>query len=674
MWFIVKTDSYTEQESIDFLKETYPNVIKETYLPLGRKVSKNNLGIERVRFLPLMHGLFFIKVETNRRLERILSHHGYFVYRGADYDTKTGTMQSRTFFSCIHLLCSGRKERDLGDIIRQARIPDEDMDRFIFYTEQMADGIEGLSIVDGRYSELIEKNDTIRILSGPMAGWVGVVKQVKHNGKKDRHLLVRFGNNHCLNISNIRQYDIRIEHEATAGAKAEAVGAWRAIDQLVGFLQEKAPQDDAPARLRQLLRTYHARQQVRRTSDMSDKGYANRKKQAEAEHKDSILAIFDESMRSNFHILANFFHADGATIDTALADLIPDAVLRPFLTPTSGIPVSEEGGYAVLRHNGIIELVLRCNLRHFFRNDGYDCGKYSPVFDEDYQYYAHVALLPTADGKTVAATSWGGFYGHYAALTAAERGKFLGDLKARKYPNLLRALTQGDCKFGEVGGIGGFSINIGVAYDAQNTDAMAQKAAQLLRAEHNAFHLIVAAAVEVWQGARLLVWRQLLQRHVLLHKVPVEDLPSVIFADPEFDAEIAKHDGVIDLPRMAKALDDKAAAIRHALQRGEFMQAMFSFLSASLVLSTHFSADAHYNYIGDTYNPDATLTALFGEITAWLTTTGKQSTPPSWLHHAAAHLCKGITELQAQDSFTYFKFPSFLKQARVVEKMSEGAD
>ena len=41
--------------------------------------------------------------------------------------------------------------------------------------------------------------------------------------------------------------------------------------------------------------------------------------------------------------------------------------------------------------------------------------------------------------------------------------------------------------------------------------------------KHSTFNILVSAAVEIWKGTRLLVWRQLLQRYVLLHKVPVID-------------------------------------------------------------------------------------------------------------------------------------------------------
>lgn len=68
----------------------------------------------------------------------------------------------------------------------------------------MADGIEGLSIVDKRYDDLILENDTIRIFSGPLKGWVGVVKQIKRKGKKDRHLLC------ALEITTASMYPISV--------------------------------------------------------------------------------------------------------------------------------------------------------------------------------------------------------------------------------------------------------------------------------------------------------------------------------------------------------------------------------------------------------------------------------------------------------------------------------
>ena len=75
-------------------------------------------------------------------------------------------------------------------------------------------------------------------------------------------------------------------------------------------------------------------------------------------------------MRNNFRVLSNYLKAGEITLEKWLKDLIPDAPLRPFLTPTSGAIIPEGRDYAVLRHNGITELILRCNLRDVFQDKG----------------------------------------------------------------------------------------------------------------------------------------------------------------------------------------------------------------------------------------------------------------------------------------------------------------
>lgn len=114
---------------------------------------------------------------------------GYFVYEDIIRSLETGELQKGKLVSSAHLLCKDVKNLSPDDIIRTATIPDEDMEHFIYFSDKMADGVEGLSIVSKRYDDLIQENDTVRIFSGPLAGWVGVVKQIKNKGKKDRHLL-----------------------------------------------------------------------------------------------------------------------------------------------------------------------------------------------------------------------------------------------------------------------------------------------------------------------------------------------------------------------------------------------------------------------------------------------------------------------------------------------------
>ncbi len=652
MWFIVKTDVFTEQKSMDLLGEKFKDTIVDFYFPMGRRTYKNEKGEKKVRFTPVLQGLFFIRVESTERLEGILSQYGYFMYKGVDYAARSTDVVERTFFTKAHILCADSKSLTLSEIVKQAKIPDDDMERFIYYNDKIADGIEGLSIVDKRYNDLILVNDTIRILNGPLAGWVGVVKQVKNRGKKDRRLFVRFGNNRCLNISNIRQYDMQIEHEAPS----EAVGAWRAIDQMIGYLQTKEPKKNASDTLRNLFLEYQKRLVVYRERRMTDMEYDNKKEVATVTHQEMVLEKIDDSMRKNFRILANYFKADGGTMEQGLKELIPNIILRPFLTPTSGMSIPQGQDYTILQHNDITEFILRCNLREFFRGKEYEADKYAPVFDEDYEYYAHFALLKTAEGKVKAICSWGGFYDYYASQSKNERDKFHDNLQSKKYPRLLYLLTQSEYKFEKTNGIGGFSIETDIDY-SDDVEELASKANEFFILHPSLFTQLTAAAVEMWQGARMLVWRKLLQRYVLLHKVPVVDLPSVISHDSKMEEAFAKTDGKLDINNISVALAKAKKTIEEHLKEGKLADAVFKFLSSSLVFSAHFAEDELYNYITDTFNPDNTFMELFNAIIEQLDTNKNCSLLVSHLH-------KGMVELQGQDSWTYFKFPSFLKQTR----------
>ena len=522
MWFIVNTNKFQEQKTKEFLENTYSGIVKLVYLPKCRMKYVDAKGEERFRFRPMICGLLFIKADSVKALKRILTYWGYFVYEDTVRNLETGELQKKKLVSTAHLLCKDVKDLNLDAIIKNATIPDEDMEHFIYFCDKMADGIEGLSIVDKRYDDLILENDTIRIFSGPLKGWVGVVKQIKRKGKKDRHLFVRFGNNHCLNVSNIRQYDMQIEHEATKGPKAEAVGVWRAIDQMIGYLQAKQPSENAYETLRNLFLDYQKRLTGYRNRRMTDEAYNNKKEEKTVAQQQKVLDQIDKRMRNNFRILSKNFPTGEIALGECLEELIPDAKLRPFLTPTSGGIIPEGQNFTVLCHNGITELILRCNLRDVFLDKDNESDKNTTVFDEDYEYDAHFALVNTDGGKVKAICSWGGFYDYYASQSEDEREKFHTNLEAKKYPRLLYLLTQSEYKFEKVNGIGGFSIETDIVY-TEDMEELGRRANEFFTLRSSLFTQLTAAAVEIWKGTRLLVWRQLLQRYVLLHKVPVID-------------------------------------------------------------------------------------------------------------------------------------------------------
>ena len=86
-------------------------------------------------------------------------------------------------------------------------------------------------------------------------------------------------------------------------------------------------------------------------------------------------------------------------------------------------------------------------------------------------------------------------------------------------------MTESVCKFEKTNDIGGFSIETDVDYST-NIEELGSRTHEFFFQYSSPFTQLTAAAVEMWKGTRLLVWRQLLQRYVLLHKVPVIDQPQ----------------------------------------------------------------------------------------------------------------------------------------------------
>lgn len=63
------------------------------------------------------------------------------------------------------------------------------------------------------------------------------------------------------------------------------------------------------------------------------------------------------------------------------------------------------------------------------------------------------------------------------------------------------------------------------------------------------------------------MWRQLLQRYVLLHKVPVADLPSVIVSDTGLEEKFRLQEGKLQIGEVAQALLERQQQIAAYLEK-----------------------------------------------------------------------------------------------------------
>ena len=517
MWYVLQTDIRKEDEARRLLLTL--DGVRDVYLPIYRRTVTADDGTRKTRFLPTISGFLFANIDDDK-VESLVTDWGYFKYAVTAYDPETREHKTVTAYSPVHLLCFNPKETSRPDIIAKSRVTTQDIDRLRVYNEQLAETIPDLKILDVSYESLAAEYDTVVITEGPYIGFEGVIKQVMTNGRKDRHLHFRIGN-WCVSIPRVRSHRHIIIREATAGKEGRTVSAWRHIDRLLGSIQAQVTADDAAAVLRDILR------QLNRDIHLDD--YIPTVKPQE-QHYDYLTHLSNEDAGALIS-LSRYFQTSDKSVSTGLMELIPDTRLRPFLTPTAGRPIPDGSDHTTLRHRDFTEIIIRTDLRPHFRTMQYADGHYrlttaeTAANPDDYLYYAHVALFAEEQGVT-ALVSWGEFQRQWDMLTAADREKLLVSFQEKGYEH-LHALLQPtvnqvtDIRFvSRSRDIAGFSLTLPGVHLAAGEDPMERD--EVRTAVTRLIDAAAPAAVEMWQGTRLVFWRKLLQRYVLLHKLPVE--------------------------------------------------------------------------------------------------------------------------------------------------------
>lgn len=513
MWFVVKTPTGHEEKSKELLMGNVP-LVRDVYIPLRRKVCKNKPGASTFHTQPLTSGYVFVdlRVEENagsqgrrgkafreavwRQISQNVTERGYF-YKKEALTGKTQQLQG------CHLLSSNPKDTSPNVFIAQSHIPDEDMESFMRFNDTIGCVAEDVRIVDESFDELARVNDTVRVVTGPLAGAVGVVvsrSQAADKGKnyKDRHLEVRLGKSFCVSYPNIRRFNMVIVREAWEGERARQTRLWHEADFLVGvFQRQKGHVDDAPRALREML-------------SLIGKGKENPLSEVlqviggEIENKTDRQRLFSFANDIAANVPASGF-------PDALRELFPDSPIRAFLTPSEGAEAYT--AIQTLQHEEFVELVVPVSLKaEFLRCVPNGQSALSPDTNA-HAYNAHVAVFAEGEAGGRAIVSWGKFYDAYAKLDPKDKEGFLTDLKQKGYAKTHALLSMGcspdaapnsPCvSFLRMGGIGGFSL----AFRGNQMEAV-----------NTLINTVAPAAVEFWQKERLRNWRKLIRQSVLIHK------------------------------------------------------------------------------------------------------------------------------------------------------------
>lgn len=461
-----------------------------------------------------------------------------------------------------HLFSFDSKAEKLDDMIDHAKISDEEIYCYKVCIEQCASHTDDIKIVGKDYAELASENDTVMITDGPFVGRTGVIKQVKSHGVKDRCFFFGFGD-FCVQLSGVRRYGVIVVRESAKGTKAQLPNTWRYIDYLQGKLQASYFADTASFALRHILEQYNKVKDVEKCQTLLLAEAKTQKTEAESREL-ALQAVWlqqmDDEELGALKSLSRFFQSEDNSVALGLADLIPDMPLRPFLTPTSGVEIPKGKDYILFPHNGFVELICRVNLKEEFQKaenypslgitdakegryteDGKLKGKMrkSRPFQlsaKEYVYYVHVGLRESEGGNGVTAMcNWGEFTHRYLSLSADEQTHFLADLLSKGYHETHRLLGEGEM-WDEGNSQSGFACHIpGVTLE--DIKALCKKAEKSEKSEKAGktnrlpftllriaylVHSCIPSAVEFWQRQRLLEWRHLVQRYVLLHNLPLE--------------------------------------------------------------------------------------------------------------------------------------------------------
>lgn len=567
MWYIIKTETSTEEDLEKKFKEL--PYINDTYLPRYRRYLPKHSGKAKYKYCLTISGVVFIYVSKSNKEEfcKHLTNTGYLLDdEGNKYDGQP------------HLIRTSNPRLSLDDILELSKVSESDFTLFKIYNDQndIERSMEKLDLVDNVTFNTLQKSyDTVCVIDGPYSQYQGVVKREPNivNGEKhgkDNRLFCQMGI-WSVKISNIRKYNYIIVREAVNGKDFPLTNTWRFIDRLLGSLQASFFPDDSSLALRTLViymtgRTLDAaKHEIRKVAlDSEDR---NEKKQTS--YLSTFLEEMDLGTQGSLTALVAYFKNVKELKEADLTNIIPDIKLRPFLTPTPGKKLARNSHYAILKHDDFTEIILRLNLKSYFVNNIYLMPKGLTLTDNDFVYYAHIGIKKNDEFNGLTAfVNWSGFMHSFMQREEDDRKKFVSLLKERNVASLAEIIEEKkpdnkkksdsvsntdeqevsqkcddeekDDKnkvksietFDESSSFAGFKVGIKDVDIDKTMELLIEQynkpslSIGLIRQLHPIAELLrktIPAAVEMWQSPRFSKERMLLQRYVLLHKIPVGD-------------------------------------------------------------------------------------------------------------------------------------------------------
>ena len=488
-WYMVRTKPRQEKKLAKLLEQYKAKTknILEIYAPTHTTVHVRSNGDERQT--PLFAGIVFVLATQQALMDFMKAH------------PQEGDVQYE------------RKKEERGRT-RMLVIPEEQMRAFRDYNENYADKV---IVLERPYTDYAfntkagEPNEMVRVIDGPLAGCEGYICRFR----RERRLVFRvrgFEPGSYLTVSYPNVWDLHVIRLHNTENDRLSVGTekGRATDVLIGFLQACGYGERTLTMLYDIINYLAIKPSlVTLCKDLYKKGdTALSRRLAQMSGKEAELILN----------LARYEHDNPGYVETHWSKLI----LRPFLTPTSGVEIETGKEEATLLHKDFTEIIRKIDI-----TEEVYCPSKQNTQTVTAPYYTHIGIAPIQHsseeekGFTLFA-NWDEFLGEYFLTAGKANEKLVGrttpDEKKEKLiesfrnyaPILYKVLTDTDSA---VKAVQGFPVGNGTL----NVFALTATADGIDKAKHELIDTCAGICKEINATTHLAVWRRYLQT-VWLHE------------------------------------------------------------------------------------------------------------------------------------------------------------
>ena len=393
-WYIVRTRPHREKATVELLekyKAENSNIL-EIYAP-DRTTVDVGLGKE-IKKGPLFSGFVFV-LATQKALSEFLGR--YSMEEFIQYERKT----------------------ENGKKASMSVIPEDQMRQLKDYNENYPDTAIPLERPYTDYAfnpKTNEPNDIVKVIDGPLAGTEGYITKFRRDKRLVYHLK---GLDRAVSIPNIWNFHVVRVHNAEGDKQTLGTIKERAVDLLIGLIQGCGYGGKTLPMLYEFVDELTFKPSlVDFCKKLYKKGYvelSQRVAKLNTKNAELILNLIRYEKDNPGYVKANW----------------KKLIIRPFLTPTSGVEIKDGQEEARLQHTNFTETIRKVDITE---------DVYYPSKEEEgtitTTYYAHVGIIQDKDKESFTLfANWDYFLAEYFMTAGKANEKLVKGTKVQATNN-----------------------------------------------------------------------------------------------------------------------------------------------------------------------------------------------------------------------------------------------